>query len=225
MIPIDPKKALEEKKKVEHEEEMKRERELNKRREEELLKQRRDRELNERQRIIAAKKRDSDAKKRELREKELEMRILSAEVDRLKIGVRQKEESAAEKAGQAKFATDTISRDLNRQAISKKYRIEYLAKEISKMQVEIESKKAETERLKKEIATIENQMRLETGNVSRRAAANPVDEAKLHREKMQIGEKEFKLEQMNREIFALKSSIQKDDSDLRELEASLRTLR
>ena len=225
MIPTDPKKELEAKKKAEHDAAIEEEKKRNKERDDLLTKQKKQRELDDRERAVSEKKRSCETKKRELHTKEQEMRMLSQEVDRIKANVKQEETLANEKSGQARMTTEAISRDLSREMISKKYRIEFLNKEISKMQVEIESKKREADRLKQEISVIERQSSHETTRVFTRAAANPPTPEKIHRDKQQAGEKEFKLEQMNREIFALKRDIQKDESDIHLLETTLRTLR
>lgn len=224
MIPPDPKIALEEKRKAEHDRELAEEQLQKKRRDELLAKQDKQRKMDEKIRQVAEKRRDSDAKKRMLRAKELEFRTMSAETDRLKIALRADEEGANHVAGEAQYRVDAVERDINRTLMTKKYRIEFLEKEISRMQLDIESKNHEIEKLRQEMQIAERQMSHETGRVLGHAGLR-IDEVKIHREKTQIGEKEFRLQQMNQEIINLKRDIKKDDDDLRTLENELRLLR
>ncbi len=224
MVPIDPKKALEEKKKAAHEREGAADILQKKQHDELLAKQDKQRRMDEKIRLITEKRRDGEAKKRELRAKELEFRTFSAETDRLKNILKADERSTGESTGAALYRVQAVERDLDRTISTKKYRIEFLNKEIARMKVEMEGKEREAERLKQEIQIAERQKGHETGRVLTHADAR-IDEGKIHREKALIGEKEFRLQQMNQAIIGLKRDIKKDDEDLRALENELRLLR
>ena len=222
----DPKELLEIKKKAEHDREMKAELLQKKQYDDLLSKQEKQRNMDEKIRQATEKRRDGEAKKRLLRTKELEFRIFSAETDRLKNLLKADMHATGANVGAAMYKVQSMEHDIDRTISTKKYRIEFLMKEISRLQVEMDGRKQECERLKQEIQIAERQKGHETNRVLTHADGRLApDEAKIHREKMQIGEKEFKLQQMHQEIISLKSDIKKDDEDLRALENELRVLR